>query len=113
MPCRDYQDEPGSVRTEYVDNPETRKRLDNVTALLCGLCSKLKGQELFNHILANDKKLAAWWKDHQEMDRRRIAAERAAEEKKRKAREAKKKKEALAKKALSKLSLEEREALGL
>lgn len=95
MPCRDYQ-------YEEENNQNSKKRFDELTQLLCNLCNKLKGQEIFNHILQNDKKLNDWWKNHQEEDRKE--KQRLIEMKR---------KELIKKNALSKLSVEERKILGL
>jgi hypothetical protein len=98
MPCRDYDPSP----IEYREGSETKKKLDKVTALLCGLCRKLEGYELFTHILNNNKELNTWWIDHQEKDRKEAI------------RLAKIKREKILKKnALAKLTPDERKLLNL
>jgi hypothetical protein len=94
MPCRDYSDDQISR--------ETQKRLDHVTKLLCYVMSHVGHSELGKHLQTKDKDLKIWWEEHQEQDRKREEAERRASEKRRLKRE-----------ALSKLSKEERKALGL
>ena len=97
MPCSD-----GNYGgTVYVDNPETMKRLDKVTRLLCGLCKTLTQSGLSKHIEA-DRELFKWWFDHQEVDRRRKEAEEKEAEKNRKLRV-----------ALDKLTDEEKKLLGI
>lgn len=72
MPCRDYDD---SVR--IVEDPETRRRLDHVTRMLCGLLQQLEEKNLLSCISGNITVLQ-WWKDHQAADRKRLEAEAAA-----------------------------------
>ena len=63
MPCSDYRD-------EYRENPETRRRLDHVTRMLCKACDLAdRGDNIFF------LELRAWWDQHQEVDRKRQAAE--------------------------------------
>lgn len=103
MPCSDG----GSwetTHTEYVDNPETKKRLDKVTRLLCFVMRNLTPadrKQLYSYA-SNGKALAAWWYKHQEEDRKR-----ELEESRRKALQTKKKK------ALAKLTTEDRKLLNL
>lgn len=99
MPCSDYET---NTRVEYRENPEIKYRLDKVTRLLCGLCRKLEGHELFKHILKDNKELNTWWIEHQEQDRKE--AIRLAEIKRKKI---------LKKNALAKLTPEERKLLNL
>lgn len=70
MPC--YDD-----RSSYVDNPETKRRLDNVTRLLCSLCRTLVKHKL-DYIIVEVSGLPKWWTQHQEEDRRREEREREA-----------------------------------
>lgn len=86
MPCRDGRDEPVYDRAE----------LDTLTRLLCDMCRSWKGGVL------PTKELQRWWGEHwQEDEARQAILERKAELDK------------LAKKALAKLTKEERNALGL
>jgi hypothetical protein len=73
MPCRDDW----GATLEIRDNPETKRRLDNVTRLLCGLCKELTRQGVAGYI-TKVPGLPVWWEEHQEADRRREQAERTA-----------------------------------
>lgn len=100
MPCRDYDDRP-NTRVEY---REDKTKVDRLTRLLCYTLTYLgkKSPGVLRSLLTNSRDLKSWWRVHQEQDERRIAAERAEANKK-----------ALKKKALAKLSVEERRVLGL
>lgn len=94
MPCRDdYGDR------EYAN--ELGRRLDIVTDLLCDLCTRLETTGQANYINISTK-LSIWWLNHKEMDRIRRLNEQLNENK-----------EQLRRNAISKLSVEERQALGL
>lgn len=97
MPCRDD-------RNDCYENPETRRRLDKVTRLLCGLCRKITKRGFMTRIefIDDNEELKIWWEEHQEADLRRIERENLQKQKE------KRKKEALAK-----LNLEDRKILGL
>lgn len=87
-----------------------RKELDLVTTSLCALCQKTPAN-LIEKI--ENGELKAWWENHQKIDARREAREankKRDEEAKRKQDERKKK---IKTQALSKLSKEEREAIGV
>lgn len=80
--------------------------LDTITRLLCERI-RLLSEEQMNRIIYNARhplarKLADWWEEHLEADRRK------AEDKRRMA-----EKEALKKSGLTKLTMDERRALGL
>jgi hypothetical protein len=104
MPCRDYY-------MEDQMKEQARKRCDDATKAACEALTILDEffvgrRQLFNpnqHLTADTRK---WWEDHQEADRRRIAAERKAEEDRRVAKN-------LKKSALSKLTDAEKKALRL
>lgn len=83
------------------DDPELREKLDKVTRLLCGLCGRLidAGKEGYIH---KNKELSEWWEEHQRIDAARLRMEAMQ-----------KKKEGLRKLGLSKLTAEERQALGI
>lgn len=82
------------------------KKLDEWTAELCAICSNLtedeKGKIIYDGRNPKARKLADWWDYHQEFDKKRIAIEK---EDKKNAR--------LRKAALSKLSPEEIDVLGI
>jgi len=99
MPCRvEYDDGQEHVRLVAQKN----KEINRLTALLCHACSKL--QELdFNNELRN------WYREHQEVDRQRLEAE-----KKRREEEERNQYLASVKERLQhQLSPDEKEALGL
>lgn len=81
-------------------------RLDEATKILCELCRGLTKEETEKYIYdPHDRvarKLATWWENHQEYDRRRVLEERAA-----------RKKVVTRERALKKLTVEEMKALGL
>lgn len=81
-------------------------KLNEMVVLLCSLCTKMSKKQQ-NDIIYNAKdkmsrRLADWWEEHQEADRIRIQKEIDKE-----------KKEVLKTQGLTKLTKEEREALGL
>lgn len=103
MPCRDYVDDTRIV-TEYRDNPETKKRLDRVTRLLCFVIRNLTPLEknhLFGH-KSNGQDLKKWWITHQKQDKLRLQKEKEKREHKK-----------IKTKALAKLTPKEKRALGL
>lgn len=102
MPCYDVRDEPAYVAREY------QQKVDKLTRLLCEACTVLEDKcsaasvnypELKDHV---SDELGQWWDAHQEMDRKR----KAAEAKSKAARRARKD-------ALSRMSAEDRRILGL
>lgn len=85
MPCYDERNEPSYVRAEAV--AEARKSfLHNspVAELLCFVLTNTVPSKRAPLLAANSK-LAHWWKDHQERDRK-VAADKVTAEKSRKAR---------------------------
>ncbi len=84
---------------EYYGDVEN---LDKNTALLCKMCQEVDDKHIYNGRDPEARKLADWWDDHQERDRKRLAQE-----------EADKHKAALRATALSKLTKAERDALGV
>jgi hypothetical protein len=93
MPCRDYDDR--DYTWEY------QVKLDKVTRLLCELCKKIEGTD-FDECISRNRELKEWWEDHKKKDRERIKLENRLKEI-----------ENIKVKALSKLSLEEIQLLGL
>jgi len=82
-------------------------RAQELTIMLCDMCNQIaadgKADEfIYNGKIPEARKLADWWDEHQEIDRKRIIAEEVKREKERKK-----------KAALSKLTDEEKEALDL
>ncbi len=105
MPCEYYT--PGE------EARMARQELNIVTALLCATCRRIqRHEEAVGHplnppsLIESVPGLRAWWDEHQERDRRREAAERQAAE-------SAAKRESDRKAGLSKLTAEERRALGL
>lgn len=96
MPCFVTGSAEGDAR---LAQQEAQKEATKVTRLLCQLCRQVEGEFGINHLPHDVKK---WWVRHKEIDEKRIK-ERA---------EAVKRVE-LRKKALKKLSPEERRALGI
>ena len=82
------------------------RRLDEATAMLCDNCRRLQGEELETIVYdahnTDARRLADWFERHQEWDRRRVAEEAES-----------RRKIMLKDRAIQKLSVEEREALGL
>jgi len=80
--------------------------LDVITRKLCSTLKKLNKKQIneivYNAKDKNSRKLADWWEEHQEADKKRLAEE-AAEKKEQK----------LKQKAISKLTTKERKALGV
>jgi hypothetical protein len=75
MPCRDDRDscEP-STRERVVDNPETKKKLDLVEAMLCSACRVLEQNKF---VFELNPTLDNWWAAHKAEDER-VAKEKAA-----------------------------------
>ena len=76
MPCRDDD------RPREIENPETRRRLDAVTQMLCNVLDALETAEEPVRLEDLPKRTQAWWRAHKAVDATRIAAE--AEDAKRK-----------------------------
>ena len=79
MPCRDYMDYDNQgprveTRTEYVDNPELKKRCDKLSAYLCALLTSIennRGEIETNTLISRSKypkDLKAWWINHKKQD---------------------------------------------
>ena len=81
-------------------------RLDEATAMLCAQCRAMSPEEVEEYIYdahsPDARRLASWWENHQEWDKRRVAEE-----------EESRKKIMLKDRAVQKLTTEERDALGL
>jgi len=89
MPCR---------TEDWGDDTKEEKEIQKLTRMLCSACVGLetKGWDM------PTLELKKWWEKHQKEDERRLAMERAERKKNR-----------LRKQAISKLTPEERKALGL
>jgi hypothetical protein len=82
------------------------RRLDEATAMLCNECRCLQGTDreriLYDAHSKDSRRLADWFERHQEWDKRRVAEETES-----------RRKIMLKDRAIQKLSVEERDALGL
>lgn len=112
MPCRDLEDYNGHGGSWNTKNKKQNKakqtavqnKLNDVTAMLCAVCNIFDNDVSFydrNIETSNDaaeavfkiKGLNKWWKEHSEFDKKRLEAAKRS--------------------AMSKLTKEEKEALGL
>ncbi len=108
MPCHDGGYEPRG-RVEYRDNPETKERLDRATRILCEVLKQMTHKEI---TLQSDE-LQVWWAKHQIEDRKRELAAAEATQRKVDAARVKREEDVKIEAALSKLTDEDKEALGL
>lgn len=106
MPCSDGG-WPARAESYERQSSETQARLDNVTRLLCELCTHLEDAKR-SDLFASVAGLKGWWEAHKRRDAERREIERQVEE----AAAAELRKIELGKQALNKLTNEEREALG-
>lgn len=69
MPCSDSkswgESENPAPRNNY------KKRLDEVSALLCATCRELETQGYLSLFARDIEGLEAWWKEHKEFDAKR------------------------------------------
>lgn len=101
MPCRSETPEE-TIYMQRNDIKKLREDHDKVTRMLCTLCSVLEERyrTVWNNVVSYE--LRDWWTAHQEVDKKRRAAEAFA-----------KHQTDVKKRALAKLSDEELAALGL
>jgi hypothetical protein len=106
MPCRDYDSD-----AEYFQQRERelKTKLDLVTRVACKAMTELERYGVAAAILLRDREVDSWWHRHKELDR----AERKKEEEKRKKAEEKKRLAAIKKEVLSRLTDDEKKALGI
>lgn len=71
-------------RVVEVESSSQRRKIDELTRMLCALCTEQQGNGTGNLIL-HVPGLKDWWAKHQEQDRKREAAERELRERQRKA----------------------------
>lgn len=74
MPCYDSRNEPDEVRRET--KKEFQAELDDLTALLCEANQLIDDRDAIGydsslHATSRSRRLAAWWREHQKLDRRR------------------------------------------
>lgn len=100
MPCTVTEEEEKYYRS--LDRKEKEEKQTNLEQMLCYVLTCYKAKQILAKCLINNNNLAAWWKNHQLEDAKRIAKE-AADFATKKARQ----------EALAKLTPKERAALGL
>lgn len=104
MPCSDGRD--GRERIVYIENLE---KVDELTRMLCSLCRAVDEYNKHPHTdrvpVTMPNNIGDWWKRHKKIDDRVQETNRIAAEKL-------KKKKKLRRSGLSKLTDEERTALG-
>lgn len=101
MPCRDYYDNHPEAYFRDVSEPKLKKQIAFAESALCGALAALDRAGVdplkvinFSEIGITPAELKKWWTEHQKLDEQHRLAELKA-------------------KALSKLTEEERKALGL
>jgi len=80
MPCRDWDE---TSRVVEVESSTQRKKIDELTRMLCALCTEQQANGTGNLIL-HVPGLKAWWVQHQEQDRKRLEAEKKVLDRQRK-----------------------------
>lgn len=99
MPCRDYESDSWSSSAEVA---RYKEQADRLARIACKAMSELERNGIEDMLVLRDDEVREWWMKHKEADRkRREAEERAAYRERVKA------------EALSKLSDEEKEILGI
>jgi hypothetical protein len=120
MPCRDYDFPDTSIANEITglqtENRKMKGALDNLTRMLCGVLHTVEDGHVTltaENILDSVDGLEEWWIRHKKLDA--IREEKERKEAARKAEKARREEERrkLRENALSKLSLEEKKALGI
>jgi len=104
MPCRDDRDSYAAGRhCDQQEISDLTKRNDELAQMLCGLCTRIEHGTISGlYLISDDKALNKWWTDHKKFDAERLKKERAERVQQHRKMQ-----------ALSKLSPEERELLGL
>jgi predicted transcriptional regulator len=100
MPCRDYESD--SWGSGSAENTKLKAKVDKLARIACKAMTALEENGLEDFLVLKDDEVASWWKEHKEADRKEQA--RLIEKERR---------ERVKAEALSKLSSEERELLGL
>ena len=98
MPCNDGRDNVHVV-TEYREDPEMKKRRHKLARMLCETIGKMSATQRSTLLSLETRQ---WYKEHREEDRRREEREKAVRNQKAKIR-----------KAVAKLTPEERKLLGI
>lgn len=84
MPCRSGMT-PSPNEAIEAHTKKVRGELDEVTQLLCGLCSSIESKlpmEQRRQLLVKDSKLTNWWNKHKEFDLKRRQKEQEQARKK-------------------------------
>jgi len=98
MPCRDYESDSYGNR----DVEKYKEQADRLARIACKAMTALEAEGKEDFIMLQDEEVREWWTAH------KIADEKAA-----KAKATAERKAQLRAEALAKLSIEEREALGI
>lgn len=102
MPCQSYDSSWDQHDSDRDKIRELKKQADMLARIACKALQELEDNKIEDMILLRDDEVREWWQKHKEDDR-----------KAREAREAKERRAAIKKAALSKLSEEEKEVLGI
>ena len=102
MPCQSYDSRWEDHSDDRDKIRELKKQADMLARIACKALQELEDNKISDVLLLRDDEVRGWWAEHKEADR-----------KAREAREAKERRAALKKSALSKLSEEEKEVLGI
>ena len=102
MPCQSYDSSWDNYDSDRDKIRELKKQADMLARIACKALQELEDNKIEDMILLRDDEVRVWWQKHKEDDR-----------KAREAREAKERRAAIKKAALSKLSEEEKEVLGI
>jgi hypothetical protein len=102
MPCQSYDSSWDQHDSDRDKIRELKKQADMLARIACKALQELEDNKIEDMILLRDDEVREWWQKHKEDDRRA-----------REAREAKERRAAIKKAALSKLSEEEKEVLGI
>ncbi len=102
MPCQSYDSSWDQHDSDRDKIRELKKQADMLARIACKALQELEDNKIEDMILLRDDEVRVWWQKHKEDDRRA-----------REAREARERRAAIKKAALSKLSEEEKEVLGI
>jgi hypothetical protein len=80
MPCSDWgrEPDPDVLAERSAKVQEQKQRLDRMTRMLCGICRRVQhgvDEATEAALIESDLELAAWWREHQEIDRQRLVEE--------------------------------------
>lgn len=106
MPCRDYGSDSWQDPKSTYEYRRLKERADMLARIACKALTALEENGLEDFLILKDDEVRDWWIPHKEADQKRREEERILAE-------AKQRKENLKQQALSRLSDEEKIALGL